>query len=213
VPLAGANGKLDPESIEASVSHRDDIHHPKPGAITLTLPTEFGTLYTKEEIAAIGAVAQRHGLKLHVDGARFANAVAAGRASAAELTWKAGVAALSFGGTKLGMGLGEAVIFFDRASARDFGWRRKQGGQLASKSRLLAAPWVAMLESGAWLRHAAHANACARRLGAELATIDGVTVNFPVDANAIFLDLPRGMQVRSSRAAGASTSSTAAAGA
>jgi threonine aldolase len=194
VPLAGANGKLDPASIEAAIVARDDVHHPKPGAVTLTLPTEFGTLYTKDEIAAVGEIARRHGLKLHVDGARFANAVAAGHASAAELTWKAGVTALSLGGTKLGMGLGEAVVFFDRTSARDFAWRRKQGGQLASKSRLLAAPWVAMLESGAWLRHATHANACARRLGTELATIDGVTVNFPVEASAVFLDLPRAVR-------------------
>ena len=194
VPLAGANGKLTPGSIEAAIIERDDVHHPKPGAVTLTLPTEFGTLYTADEIAAVGDVARRHGLKVHVDGARFANALAAGRATAAELTWKAGVTALSFGGTKLGMGLGEAVVFFDRESGRDFAWRRKQGGQLASKSRLLAAPWAAMLESGSWLRHAAHANACARRLGTALAAIDGVTVNFPVEANAVFIDLPRRVQ-------------------
>jgi threonine aldolase len=125
-----------------------------------------------------------------MDGARFANAVDSTGVHPAEITWNAGVDVLSFGGTKNGLGMSEAVVFFNRDLAAEFDFRCKQAGQLASKMRFVAAQWVGLLESGAWLRNAAHANACARRLAAGLAAIPGIAILLPVDANAVFAELP-----------------------
>jgi len=186
----GADGKMDVATIERVVAERDDVHFPKPKAISLTLPTEHGTLYTRDEIAAISGLAKRRNLKLHVDGARFANALAATGATPAQLSWKAGVDVLCCGGAKIGMGLGEAVIFFDRSLSAEFAYRVKQAGQLASKMRYLSAPWVAMLQDGAWTRHARHANSCAQRLAAKLRGIPGVKIGFPVEVNAVFAEMP-----------------------
>jgi threonine aldolase len=122
-----------------------------------------------------------------MDGARFANACARLTCSPAEIAWKSGVDVLCFGGTKNGMAVGEAVLFFDRKLAADFDYRCKQAGQLASKMRFLAAPWVGMLESGAWLRNAAHANSCARHLATRISTIPGIQLAAPAEANAVFL--------------------------
>ena len=123
-----------------------------------------------------------------MDGARFANACASLGCRPAEMTWKSGVDVLCFGGTKNGMAVGEAVLFFDRKLAVDFDYRCKQAGQLASKMRFLSAPWVGMLESGAWLRNATHANHCARHFAAQIAGIPGVRLAGPVEANAVFLE-------------------------
>jgi threonine aldolase len=123
-----------------------------------------------------------------MDGARFANACASLGCSPAEMTWKLGVDVLCFGGAKNGMAIGEAVLFFDRAMAADFDYRCKQAGQLASKMRFLSAPWVGMLESGAWLRNAAHSNQCARKFAAQIDGIPGVRMAQPVEANAVFLE-------------------------
>ncbi len=123
-----------------------------------------------------------------MDGARFANACASLGCSPAEMTWKSGVDVLCFGGAKNGMAMGEAVLFFDRALASDFDYRCKQAGQLAAKMRFLSAPWVGMLESGAWLRNAAHANQCARQFAAQAAAIPGVRLAQAVEANAVFVE-------------------------
>lgn len=192
----GANGKLDVPEVERVVTRRSDIHFPKPKVVSLTLPTEMGTLYSGGEIAAIAEFARSRGLKVHVDGARFANAVASSGARPADLGWKAGVDVLCCGGTKNGMGLGEAVVFFDRSISGEFAYRCKQAGQLASKMRFLAAPWAAMLKDGSWLRHAAHANACARRLADRIRGVPGVTIRFPVEANAVFADMPDAVHAR-----------------
>jgi threonine aldolase len=122
-----------------------------------------------------------------MDGARFANACASLGRTPAELSWKSGVDVLCFGGTKNGMAVGEAVLFFDRALATDFDYRCKQAGQLASKMRFLAAPWVGMLESGAWLTNAQHANQCARYFAERVAAIPNLTIDPAVEANAVFL--------------------------
>jgi threonine aldolase len=126
-----------------------------------------------------------------MDGARFANAVASLNLAPAVLTWRAGVDVLCFGGTKNGIAIGEAVVFFDRELARDFDYRCKQGGQLASKMRFLSAPWLGMLKDGAWLRHAAHANAMAQRLEAGLEKIPDVQISFPVQSNGVFAKIPK----------------------
>jgi threonine aldolase len=131
------------------------------------------------------------GLRLHMDGARFANAIAALKVAPKEVTWKAGVDVLCFGGSKNGMALGEAVVFFKRELAHEFDYRCKQAGQLASKMRFLSAPWVGMLADGAWLRHAARANAMATQLEQQLKPIPEVKILFPRQANSVFVELPR----------------------
>ena len=190
VPLPGRDGKLDPAAIRAGATRRTDIHHPRPRLVSLTQSTELGTIYSPQELAALGTTADELGLRLHMDGARFANAVAALGVSPRKITWEAGVDVLTLGGTKNGMAFGEALVFFDKHLARDFAFRRKQSGQLASKMRFVSAPWVGVLCDGAWLRHAAHANAMAAELERGLRKLPGVTIAFPRQANAVFALLP-----------------------
>jgi threonine aldolase len=183
-------GKLTPESIHELATKRQDIHYPKPRAVTITQATETGRVYSLAEIAGIAEACKGHGLLLHMDGARFANSCASLGCSPAELSWKGGVDVLCFGGAKNGMAIGEAVLFFDRKLATDFDYRCKQAGQLASKMRFLSAPWVGMLESGAWLRNAEHANRCAQYLAGRIEAIPGLRITQPVEANAVFLEAP-----------------------
>jgi threonine aldolase len=189
--VSGPDGKVRPEALERVVRRRDDIHYPKPRAVSVTEATELGTVYTPDELKALWATARSLGLRVHMDGARFANAVASLGVAPREITWQAGVDVLCFGGTKNGMAVGEAVVFFDRELAREFDYRCKQAGQLASKMRFLAAPWVGMLQDGAWLRHARHANARAEELRGLLAAIPGVRILQPRQANSVFAELPR----------------------
>ncbi len=200
----GAGGRLDPESVREVVERRCDIHYPKPRVLSITQSTEQGTVYSLEALDGLCEQARRSGLRIHMDGARFANAVASLGVAPKELTWKRGVDVLCFGGTKNGLAVGEAVVFFDRGLAREFEYRCKQAGQLASKMRFITAPWVGILSDGAWRRHAAHANRCARELADRLTAIGGgvataqvgiepqVRLRHPVEANAVFVDLPRG---------------------
>ncbi|GAN68936.1 threonine aldolase family protein [Acetobacter orleanensis] len=188
VPTQG--GKLTPDAIRALATGRTDIHFPKPRAVTITQPTETGQIYTLAEIQAISAVCRELGLHLHMDGARFANACAALGCSPADMTWKSGVDVLCFGGTKNGMAVGEAILFFDRTLAEGFDYRCKQAGQLASKMRFLAAPWIGVLESGAWLRNGQAANAAAAHLAQQITALEGLELMFPVEANAVFLKAP-----------------------
>jgi threonine aldolase len=186
----GALGRLEPGAVEALVTKRSDIHFPKPRALSLTQSTELGTVYRPDELRALTALAHRHGLAVHMDGARFANAVASLGVAPAELSWRAGIDVLCFGGTKNGMSTSEAVVFFNHDLAREFDFRCKQAGQLCSKMRYLSAQWTGILQGDAWLRHAAHANACARRLADGLASIPEVRLALPVEANAVFVELP-----------------------
>ncbi len=189
--LPGDNGKIDPAAIERMVKQRTDIHYPKPRALSLTQATEVGTVYSVEELKAVWAVARKCGLKIHMDGARFANAVASLGVKPREITWEAGIDVLSFGGTKNGLAIGEAVVFFNHELAKEFDYRCKQAGQLCSKMRFLAAPWVGMLQDGAWLRHAAHANRMAKLLCESARDLPGAKLLFPSQANAVFLELPK----------------------
>ena len=182
------DGKLTPAAIHEIATKRQDIHYPKPRAVTITQSTETGSVYSLQELEAVSRTCREHGLSLHMDGARFANACASLGCSPAETTWKSGVDVLCFGGTKNGMAVGEAVLFFDRKLAVDFDYRCKQAGQLASKMRFLSAPWVGMLESGAWLRNAEHANRCAQYFAKKIETIPGVRLIGMVEANAVFLE-------------------------
>jgi threonine aldolase len=187
-PLA----KLTPGAVEALAAAGRGVHSAKPRALSLTQATELGTVYRSEELQALAETARRHGLKVHMDGARFANAVAALAAAPADLSWRAGVDVLCFGGVKNGLAAGEAVLVFDKALADEFEWRIKQAGQLNAKMRLVAAPWVGLLESGAWLKNAWHANAMARRLWEAIAAVPGIDPMAPVESNAVFVRLPRG---------------------
>lgn len=188
--VGGENGKISLDDIAHTVQRRSDIHYPKPKVISITQSTELGTVYKPDEIMAIGDLAKSLDLKLHMDGARFANAVAALNVPPKEITWKAGVDVLCFGGTKNGMAVSEAVVFFDKNLAAEFDYRCKQAGQLASKMRFLSAPWIGMLANDAWLKNAAHANNCAATLERRLTGIPGVTLKFPREANAIFIEMP-----------------------
>lgn len=195
VPLPGPHGKLSPDILVAALDRapKGFVHAVQPAALSLTQATEAGTVYRPDEVAALADIAHRHGLSVHMDGARFANAVAHLGCDPAEVTWRAGVDALSFGATKNGALGAEAVIFFDPAKAADFAYRRKRSAHLFSKMRFLSAQLDAYLADGLWLRLAAHANAMAARLAQGLAALPGVTLAHPVEANEIFAALPEAM--------------------
>ena len=188
--LPTSNGRIDPEGIEQVVRRRTDLHFPKPRAVSVTQATEVGTVYTPEELNAIGLRCQALGLKLHMDGARFANAVASLETPPSQITWQAGVDVLCFGGTKNGTHVGDAVVFFNLELGEEFAFRCKQAGQLASKMRFLAAPWVGMLRDGVWLKHARQANAMAQLLHDLLAPLPELKILFPRQANSVFVDIP-----------------------
>lgn len=190
VAIPGRHGKLDAASIEKTVLKRDDIHHPKPKVITLTQATELGTVYSVEELKDISRVAKKLNLFVHMDGARFANAVAELNVSPRKITKDVGIDVLCFGGTKNGMAIGEAVVFFNKELARNFDFRRKQGGQLASKTRFLAAQWIGILENDAWLKYATHSNNMARQLEKSLRGIRQIKLPFPRQANSVFVQMP-----------------------
>jgi threonine aldolase len=187
----GDNGKLDPQSVLQLVTKRNDIHFPKPKAISVTQATELGTVYTRNELLHIHKIAKTHGLKLQMDGARFANAVASLGVHPREITVDCGVDVLCFGGTKNGLAVGDAVLFFDLAAAEEFAYRCKQAGQLASKMRFLAAPWLGILKSDAWLRYARHANDCAAKLELALEEIPEIELLFPREVNSVFVRMPQ----------------------
>lgn len=191
IALDGDSGLLDAATLHAAAAPpHHGIHGVAPAAVSVTQANEAGLIYTAERLAALGAVARERGLKVHMDGARFANAVAATNASPADLSWRAGVDVLSFGASKNGALAAEAVVFFDPALAHDFERRRKRAGHLLSKMRLLATQMDAYLADGLWLRLAGHANAMAAKLAAGLAPLPGAALVHPVETNQVFLDLP-----------------------
>ncbi|MBN8920397.1 MAG: low specificity L-threonine aldolase, partial [Rhizobiales bacterium] len=202
VGLPGEAGKITPAIVEEALGRgRGAPHAVLPSLLSLTQSTEAGTVYTNAEVAALAALAHARGLSVHMDGARFANAVAALGCTPAEATWKAGVDVLSFGATKGGALAAEAVVFFDPARAAGMASRRKRGGHLVSKHRYIAAQMLAYLDDGLWLDLARRANAAAARLAARLGAA-GIHPAWPVQANEIFVALPPDADARL-RAAGA----------
>jgi len=193
LPTGGANGKLELTQIEVTLLKHRDFHSSKPRVISLTQATELGTVYRPDEIEAIAELARRHSLGVHMDGARFANAVAALNCAPKVITWEAGVDVLCFGGTKNGIAAGELVVFFNRELAQEFDYRAKQAGQLASKMRFLAAPWSGLLDGEAWLENARHANKCARLLADKLEAALGYAPIFPTEASAVFFRMAPGV--------------------
>lgn len=192
ITLPSRDGKITPAQIHAVMARAADggVHHVLPEAVSITQATEWGTVYTPGEVAALGEACHRHGLFLHMDGARFANALVHLGCAPADLTWRAGVHALSFGATKNGALAAEAVVFFHPDLAHGFERRRKRAGQLWSKFRYLSAQMGAYLADELWLRNATHANAMATRLAAGLAQVTGVSLVQPVQANEIFAAMP-----------------------
>lgn len=192
VPIPGQAGKLVAADVARTLANAraGDIHHVQPAAISLTQASECGTCYTPAEIGAISEVARRHNVRLHMDGARFANAVVHLGVKPADVTWRAGVDVLSFGATKNGALAAEVVVFFDPALAASFEFRRKRAGHLISKMRFLSAQLDAYFEEGLWIRLARHANAMAARLAAGLRDVPGAKLLYPVEANEIFARLP-----------------------
>ena len=189
IPTRGANGKLDVSEMETALARQRDLHSPKPRAISITQSTELGTIYTRDELQTIAEFARRRSLYLHMDGARFANAVATLGCAPKEITWQLGVDVLCFGGTKNGTGGGELVVFFKKELAQEFDYRAKQAGQLASKMRFLAAPWAGLLQDGVWLRNAERANSSAANLEERLREAGSFEIAFPRQANAVFLHM------------------------
>ncbi|MDQ6809926.1 MAG: low specificity L-threonine aldolase [Verrucomicrobiota bacterium] len=189
LPISGANGKLDLPEMDAVLARQRDLHSTKPRVISVTQATELGTVYTRDELMALAEFAGRRSLLVQMDGARFANAVSSLGCAPKTITWEAGVDVLSFGGIKNGTPVGDLVVFFNRELAREFDYRAKQAGQLASKMRFLAAPWVGLLENDIWLKNARHANERARSLARQLGELPGFEVCFPCEASAVFLRL------------------------
>ncbi len=190
VPVPSTHGKITPAAIEPYMGWRGSPHHPQPAAISISQPTEVGTVYTVQEMRALADFAHANGMRLHVDGARLANAAVSLGVELAATSREAGADVVCFGGTKNGLMFGEAVLFFDPAAAEGFEFIRKQGAQLASKMRFISAQFSAILENDLWRRNAAHANAMARRLEEAVRKIPQVKILHPVETNAIFAQIP-----------------------
>jgi len=184
------DGKLTPQLVESRLAGIGDVHRSQPAAISITQVTEYGTVYTVDEITALSRLAHQHHLLLHMDGARLANAAASLDLSLGAFTIAAGVDILTFGGTKNGLLGGEAVIFANPERVANFGFVRKQGMQLASKMRFVAAQFEALLTNDLWLQSATHANRMAERLYQQVRSIPGVEVTQLVRANAVFARIP-----------------------
>lgn len=192
IPLEPEAGKLTPAAVRRHfVNAGHPPHNVQPRALSVTQANERGLVYEPREIAALTEAARAHGLRVHMDGARFANAVAALGCHPAELTWRAGVDVLCLGASKNGALMAEAIVFFDLALAEDFAYRVKRAGQMAAKSRLFGAQFRAWLADGHWLELARHANGIAAELAEGLARVPGVRLAWPVEANEVFAIMPR----------------------
>ncbi len=190
--IDGPLGRIDPQKLASAVGRFavDNVHAGRPAAISITQATEVGTVYGLDQIQAISTIAKSHSLPLHMDGARFANALVALETTPAEMTWKSGVDIVSFGGTKNGCWCAEAVVMFDLDRAREFGFIRKRAAQLFSKSRFIAAQFDAYFQDGLWLETAAHANAMAARLAGHIRTSQKARLAWEPQANEVFAIMP-----------------------
>lgn len=189
--VSAVGGKITPEAIERAANARRDVHASMPRVVSLAQATELGTVYTPDQLAAISKSAREQSLFVHMDGARFANAVASLEVKPREISWERGVDVLSFGGTKNGMAFGDAVVFFNRDLSKNFLYRCKQSGHLASKMRFIAAQWIGLLQDDVWLRNARNANLVAAMLEAKLRGLRDVRILNLREANAVFVDMPR----------------------
>jgi threonine aldolase len=191
LPVTTSDGKVTIDHIKPLLHEVGFEHHVQPRVISISQATEMGTVYTPREMKALSAFAHDHGMLLHVDGARIANAAASLRVKLKAITKDAGVDVLSFGGAKNGMMYGEAVVFFNQTLAKDFKYTRKQGAHLPSKMRYISAQFEALLSGNLWRENAAHANRMAQLLAGELGTIPQIRITQKVEANGVFAVVPK----------------------
>lgn len=191
IGVPAPNGKLTPAAVEERIIRVQDQHHPQAKVISISQSTEYGTVYSTAEIKALSALAKKHNMYLHMDGSRIANAAVSLNTDFKNFTRDAGVDVLSFGGTKNGMMIGEAVLFFNTSLSADFSYQRKQGMQLHSKMRFISTQFSALLSNDLWKRNAAHANNMAKLLATKLSEINTIKITQPVDANGVFAILPQ----------------------
>jgi threonine aldolase len=193
VPLPAPDGKIKPEQLKPHLLHIGDVHRSQPKVVSITQPTELGTLYTPEEVSALAAFAHKNGMFLHMDGARLCNAAVSLNLGLRQITAGLEVDILSFGGTKNGLMIGDAVVFFDKKLARDTQFLRKQNLHLLSKMRFISAQFDALLSNNLWLKNARHANAMTALLYSEIKDIPEIKVTQKVETNAVFAEVPRGI--------------------
>jgi|TARA_B100000959_G_scaffold73668_1_gene78237 threonine aldolase len=193
IDMTGVDGRISADALEQAIYGRGNVHHAQPSAVSITQACESGTVYPLDEIKAITSVAQAHQLPVHMDGARFANAVATLGVTPAQMTWQAGVDVLSFGGTKNGCLIAEAVVFFKPELVGDFPFLQKRAGQLLSKSRFISAQFEGYLADDVWLRNASHANAMAQRLSQGLSALSGIELAYPTQSNEVFVRMPQSL--------------------
>ena len=190
IPIRGKNGKISKKEFSESIRGTGNIHLPQPAVVSMTQSCETGTVYQLDEISANSEIAHSHGLKVHMDGARFSNAVASLNVSPAEMTWKSGIDVLSFGGTKNGCIAAEAIVFFKPELVENFPYLHKRSGHLVSKMRFISAQLEAYLSNDVWLRNARHANTMASLLSKGLAEFPDIKLVHPTQSNEVFVNLP-----------------------
>ena len=191
IPLRGTNGRIDASDLSQTIRGTGNVHVPQPAVVSITQSCETGTIYQLDEIVAISKTAHEHGLRVHMDGARFANALASLNVSPAEMTWKSGIDVLTLGGTKNGCLSAEAVVFFKPELVGNFPFLHKRSGQLLSKMRFISSQLEAYLSDDVWLRNARHANAMAKILSEGLASFSNIKLAYPTQSNEVFVHLPR----------------------
>ena len=191
IPLRGTNGRIDASDLSQTIRGTGNVHVPQPAVVSITQSCETGTIYQLDEIVAISKTAHEHGLRVHMDGARFANALASLNVSPAEMTWKSGIGVLTLGGTKNGCLAAEAVVFFKPELVGNFPFLHKRSGQLLSKMRFISSQLEAYLSDDVWLRNARHANAMAKILSEGLASFSNIKLAYPTQSNEVFVHLPR----------------------
>ena len=190
IDMPGANGRITAQALEETIYGAGNVHHAQPASVSITQACESGTVYSIEEIEAIAAVAHSHDLSMHMDGARFANALVTLGVTPAQMTWQAGIDVLSFGGTKNGCLTAEAVVFFKPELVGDFPFLQKRAGQLLSKSRFISSQFMGYLADDVWMRNARQANAMAQRLSKGLADLPGLKLAYPTQSNEVFVVMP-----------------------
>ena len=190
IDMPGANGRITAKALEETIYGAGNVHHAQPASVSITQACESGTVYSIEEIEAIAAVAHSHNLSMHMDGARFANALVTLGVTPAQMTWQAGIDVLSFGGTKNGCLTAEAVVFFKPELVGDFPFLQKRAGQLLSKSRFISSQFAGYLADDVWMRNARQANAMAQRLSKGLADLPGLELAYPTQSNEVFVVMP-----------------------
>ena len=194
ISIDGVNGKLNADELKKNIKGSGVVHNTQPSSVSITQSCETGVIYKPDEILNITQVAKENGMKIHMDGARFSNAIASLNKSPAEVTWKSGIDVLTFGGTKNGCMDAEAIIFFNSKDANNFKYLQKRSGQLLSKTRFLSSQLDAYITNEVWLKNAKHANSMAKNLSENLSKINSLELTYPTESNEIFIKIPKNIQ-------------------